>query len=109
MHNWPKPNTKKAVEHMGLGALLNMTIDGVPSKLGFYVVDILNTRNMALELMNCSITITMESIHEILGIPNQGIDLQVEEDVDMGMQLTNKWREQFSKPWIRPMDVMKLI
>lgn len=25
------------------------------------------------------------------------------------MQLTNKWREQFSKPWIRPMDVMKLI
>ncbi|KAI3727897.1 hypothetical protein L6452_16525 [Arctium lappa] len=40
----------EAVKEMGLGSLLNMTVDGIPSKLGFFVVNNLDTNSMQLHL-----------------------------------------------------------
>ncbi|KAI3678390.1 hypothetical protein L6452_37680 [Arctium lappa] len=51
------PEQKTAVKDMGLGALVDMTIVGVPSKLGFYIVDMLDTRKMQLDLRSGSIAI----------------------------------------------------
>lgn len=45
-----KEEQRTAVEAMGLGSLLNMTVDGVPSKLGYFVVDNLDTERMQLNL-----------------------------------------------------------
>ncbi|KAI3691980.1 hypothetical protein L6452_31784 [Arctium lappa] len=94
---------------MGLGSVLKMGIDGVPSKLAFFVVDKLNTRDMQLDVKTGSIAITVEYVHDLLGLPIGGIDLINSEDRDFGLKLTKEWRRQFQKLNIRPTDIRRKI
>ena len=41
---------QRAVEGMGLGKLLDMKIDGMPCRLGYYIVDKLDTNEINSEL-----------------------------------------------------------
>ncbi|KAJ9537760.1 hypothetical protein OSB04_030493 [Centaurea solstitialis] len=100
---------RKAVCDMGLESIAKMTIDGVPSKLGFYVVDILNTKDMLLEVSNGSIPISRQSIQKLMGLRSGGVDLDEQNDVHENQITTEQWKAQFDKPKIRPTDVMKQI
>ncbi|KAJ9565459.1 hypothetical protein OSB04_001425 [Centaurea solstitialis] len=100
---------RRAVCDMGLESIINMTIDGVPYKLGFYVVDILNTKKMSLDMINSSIQITTQSIHDLMGLRLGGLDLEDPNDEDGDESIVDEWKSQFDKPKIRPTDVMKLI
>jgi len=86
-----------------------MTIDGVPYKLGFYVVDILNTKKMTLDLRNNSIPITTQSIHDLMGLRLGGLDIEDPNDEDGDESILDEWKSQFDKPKMRPTNVMKLI
>ena len=66
---------KTTIKDIGLGSLLSMSVDGVPTKLGYFVVDQLDTTKMILQLSNTTIPITVDSIHAILGLHKDGIDL----------------------------------
>ena len=66
---------QKTVKDMGLGVLLEMTLKGIPYKLGFYVVDALDTKEKHLKVHQAVTPISIESIHEILGLPIGGINL----------------------------------
>ncbi|KVH99370.1 hypothetical protein Ccrd_022399 [Cynara cardunculus var. scolymus] len=100
---------KKVVKQMGLGALLEMTINGVPSKLGFYVVDNLDVKKMELKVVNGAIPITIESIHELLGLRMGGVDILEMDEVEDSKNMTTNWRKQFDKKKMRPKDIMKII
>ncbi|KAI3666800.1 hypothetical protein L6452_41837 [Arctium lappa] len=76
---------KKAVTEMGLVSVLKMAIDGVPSKLAF----------MQIDVKSGNIAITVESVHDLLGLPMGGIDLINSEDRDFGLNLTKEWHWQF--------------
>ncbi|KAI3697379.1 hypothetical protein L6452_30359 [Arctium lappa] len=97
---------EKAARELCLGSLLEMALDGVPSKLGFFVVDKLDTRKMQLDIPSGSIAITVESIRDLLGLPMGGIDLLYSDDRSFGLKLTKDWQRQFQKLNIRPSDIM---
>ncbi|KAI3770007.1 hypothetical protein L6452_01125 [Arctium lappa] len=68
-----------------------------------------DTRKMQLNLRSGSIAITVESVHDILGLPIGGIDLLDSDDRSFGLKLTKEWRRQFQKMNIRPTYIMNLI
>ncbi|KAJ9547354.1 hypothetical protein OSB04_019897, partial [Centaurea solstitialis] len=103
------PGQRKAVEDMGLGSLLSMTVDGVPVKMGFFVVDSFNTTKMQLETTSGNIPITVDSIHHLLKLLTGGLDLMNLKDLPSGVELVKEWKKQFGNRIIRPMDVMRLI
>ncbi|KVH88426.1 Zinc finger, RING/FYVE/PHD-type, partial [Cynara cardunculus var. scolymus] len=88
---------------------IGMTINGVPSKLGFYVVDSLDVKKMELKVVNGGIPITTESIHKLLGLQMGGLDILEMDEVDDSKNITATWRKQFEKKKMRPKDIMKLI
>lgn len=100
---------RAAVREIGLASLLDITVDGIPCKLGFYVVDNLDTKHMKLKVMNGDIPITVASIHRILGVPTGGLDLNAIAPSIGDNDLSKSWKKQFSKERMRPRDVMNVI
>ncbi|KAI3697886.1 hypothetical protein L6452_30986 [Arctium lappa] len=98
-----------AVESMGLGCFIDMTVDGIPSRLGYFIVNNLNTTTMELRLKHSNININEETIHHILQFPSGGLDLsEIEPDSD-SKSLADAWRKQYRKEKMRPTDVMNKI
>ncbi|GKB93090.1 hypothetical protein Tco_0979227, partial [Tanacetum coccineum] len=63
------PQRKKVIMEMGFGDLIEFPIVEIPTKLAFYVHDILNTRKMTLECPMGDIVITPRTVKEVLGLP----------------------------------------
>ncbi|GKB02912.1 hypothetical protein Tco_0831001 [Tanacetum coccineum] len=74
-----KPNQKACLEQIGFGNFVEFKVDGIPSKLGRYVVDKFNDKKMEIKLAEGSLKITKNLISEMLGIRNEGIDIMAEE------------------------------
>ncbi|CAI9294174.1 unnamed protein product [Lactuca saligna] len=60
---------KKAVREMGLGSLLRIATNGISGKLAHFVVNLFNPLDMKIHLPNAKIDITLEPVHDLLGIP----------------------------------------
>ncbi|KAJ9566178.1 hypothetical protein OSB04_002144 [Centaurea solstitialis] len=104
------PSQKLAIENMGLGTLLGLSIDGIPSKIGYFVVDHLNPETMQLEFEGKRIVLTEELVHRTIGLPNSGIDLDASPDGVHNQVLYRAWRSQFPKnKKIRPNDIVAKI
>nr|GEY01624.1 ulp1 protease family, C-terminal catalytic domain-containing protein [Tanacetum cinerariifolium] len=58
---------KKCLDEMGFGSMIGMGIHELPGKLGFYVIDNLDTETNVLSLTYNSILVTSQSAHDILG------------------------------------------
>ncbi|GKB54230.1 hypothetical protein Tco_0904983 [Tanacetum coccineum] len=63
------PERKKVIREMGFRDLIEFPIFEIPTKLVFYVVDILNTTNMTLECPMGDIVITAKTVKQVLGLP----------------------------------------
>ncbi|GJY62212.1 hypothetical protein Tco_0462869 [Tanacetum coccineum] len=55
------PERKKVIREMGFRDLIEFPIFEIPTKLAFYVIDILNTKNMTLECPMGDIEITLKT------------------------------------------------
>nr|GEZ40251.1 hypothetical protein [Tanacetum cinerariifolium] len=60
---------KKCLDEMGFGSMIGMGIHELSGKLGFYVIDNLDTETNVLSLTDNFILVTSQSVHDILGIP----------------------------------------
>lgn len=100
---------KQAVKDIGMGCLLGMKLDGVPQRIGYHVVDNLNTNTMCIGLETGNIKITEQSIHEILGLPVDGIDIESFQPPTGSTDLLQIWKTQFDKQRISPSDVQDRI
>ena len=95
---------------MGLDTLLGMKTDGIPARLGFVIVDKLDTNEMKLKLRNGVIDITLESIQAILDLPKVGFDLNRDEPPKREIDISSTFKQQFpKKPKMCPTDIMELI
>ncbi|PWA93030.1 hypothetical protein CTI12_AA075780 [Artemisia annua] len=103
-----KPIQKACLEQNGFGNLLDFKVDGIPSKLGFYVVDNFDPKNMEIKMARHSLVITRQSIGEMLGINNEGLDI-LEEEKTNDEEMIKNWTEQFEKEDITPSDVKSMI
>ncbi|KAI3692979.1 hypothetical protein L6452_32805 [Arctium lappa] len=77
---------QKAVKEMGLDCLIGMTVNGIPSKHGFFVVNNLDTDS-----------------------PIGGLDLMTMDNTDEGAELAGISKRQYKKESHRPTDVMNEI
>ena len=64
---------RRDVEEIGLGSLLDMTIDGIPSALGYYVVDRFDPTTNRIKMKTRFLDVSSESIHKIRQIRNKYI------------------------------------
>ncbi|KAI3676169.1 hypothetical protein L1987_85769 [Smallanthus sonchifolius] len=69
---------KDCVRAMGFEKMLSFNVDGIPGLLGHYVVDNLDTKSMTVKLERCSIKITKEVIHQLIGVPLGGTKIVIE-------------------------------
>ncbi|KAI3715864.1 hypothetical protein L6452_22852 [Arctium lappa] len=99
---------KDAVEEMGLGCFIGMTVDRILSKLGFFVENNLDTNSMQLKLKGSSIII-IRARCRIIKVQIGGLDFSALEQDDKGAELASTWKKQYKKDSPRPTDVMKTI
>ncbi|GJW98816.1 ulp1 protease family, C-terminal catalytic domain-containing protein [Tanacetum coccineum] len=66
---------RKMDNTIGIGKFLHFKVKGIPSKLGFYVLYNFDEKTMEIKLENASLLITMESIADMIGIINKGVDI----------------------------------
>ncbi|GKF03918.1 hypothetical protein Tco_0034586, partial [Tanacetum coccineum] len=67
-----KPIQKTCLARIGFADMLDFKVDGIPSKIGFYVDDNSNQDMMEIKLKERSIVITKQSIGEMFGLRNEG-------------------------------------
>lgn len=100
---------RQSVLEMGFGNLLDMNVDGIPSKLGFYVVDNFDPERMVIETKNGLIHISKEAVHDMIGAPIGGVELQSFRSDEFDNAILKEWKAQFDKSEIRPGDIMRVI
>ncbi|GJV83465.1 hypothetical protein Tco_1523363 [Tanacetum coccineum] len=89
------PQRKRVVREMGFGNLIDFPIVEIPTKLAFYVVDILNTRKMTLECPMGDIVITPKIVKEVLGLPMGRRKLEREGQREYNDPFLEEWKDQF--------------
>ncbi|CAH1450842.1 unnamed protein product [Lactuca virosa] len=88
---------RDCVESLGLRSVLKMTLDVIPSKIGFFSVFSYDHTTNSIDLGHGRITITEETIGEILGLKNEGMDLEKGDDCEQDNITLIKWKEQHPK------------
>lgn len=103
-----KPNQIKWIREIGMGPILDMNIDTIPSKLAYSVVDNFEPNSMVIKTSKGDIKITKDSVTEILGLKNEGHDIyQFNEDYE---KVSQEWKKQFEDDkMIRQKHLVKLI
>nr|KAJ0207296.1 hypothetical protein LSAT_V11C500262540 [Lactuca sativa] len=88
---------RDCVESLGLRSLLKMTMDVIPSKIDFFYVFSYNHTTNSIDLGHGRITITEDTIGEILGLKNEGMDHETVDDYEQDNNTLIKWKEQHPK------------
>ncbi|GKE42465.1 hypothetical protein Tco_1469749 [Tanacetum coccineum] len=88
------PQRKRVVREMGFGNLVDFPIVEIPTKLAFYVVDILNTRKMMLECPLGDIVITPKTAKEVLGLQMGRRKLEREGQREYNDPFLEEWKYQ---------------
>ncbi|GKC37448.1 hypothetical protein Tco_1049832 [Tanacetum coccineum] len=89
------PERKKVIREMGFRDLIEFPIFEIPTKLAFYVVDILNTKNMTLECPMGDIEITPKTVKQVLGLPMGRRRLEREGHREYNDPFLLQWKDQF--------------
>nr|GFB70925.1 ulp1 protease family, C-terminal catalytic domain-containing protein [Tanacetum cinerariifolium] len=101
---------KKFLYEMGFGSMIGMAIHELSRKLGFYVIDNLDTETNVLSLTDSSILVTLESMNDILGISIGGSSIESLEPRKTDDPFIKEWFSQFGeKNEIRPNDMTDVI
>nr|GFA53407.1 hypothetical protein [Tanacetum cinerariifolium] len=100
-----KPNQKACSEQIGFGNFVEFKVDGIPSKLGLYVVDKFDAKKMEIKLAEGALKITKNLISEMMGIRNEGVDIMAEEG-NRNEEMVSSWMMQYgNKKDITPGDI----
>nr|GEY67690.1 hypothetical protein [Tanacetum cinerariifolium] len=97
---------KKCLDEIGFGSMIGMRIHELPGKLGFYVIDNLDTETNVLSLTDNSILLTSQSGRDILRIPMGGCSLESLAPRSPNDPFIKEWLSQFGdKNEVRPNDI----
>ncbi|GJS38081.1 hypothetical protein Tco_0536463 [Tanacetum coccineum] len=87
------PQRKRVVTKIGFGNLIDFSIVEIPTKLAFYVVDILNTMRMTLECPLGDIVITQKTVKEVLGLLLGRRKLEREGQIEYNDPFLLEWKD----------------
>ncbi|KAI3826693.1 hypothetical protein L1987_00745 [Smallanthus sonchifolius] len=104
-----KKKQRDTVRSMGFGKLLSFKVDGIPSKLGHYVVDMFDTKKMEINLGAVQIKVNKESVHQLLGIPNSGINLFLMARQKKQDSVCEEWKRRNRGKVVSPTEITERI
>lgn len=90
-----KPNQQACVAKMGFGNLLDVKLDGIPSRLGFYVVDKFDPEKMEIKLRNGALPFNRQVISEMVGLRDEGVNI-METIVEGNEEVKQNWLAQYN-------------
>ncbi|KAI7737021.1 hypothetical protein M8C21_017953, partial [Ambrosia artemisiifolia] len=99
-----------AMKDLGFGRLLNLKMDGIPAKLGHYVVDNFDPGSLEKTLSYATLAIDVEVVHKILGTPIGGVSFNVLETRDAHDGGISKWKKKYPPSrFISPKQMVDMI
>ncbi|KAI3790594.1 hypothetical protein L2E82_03751 [Cichorium intybus] len=109
LHSLSNPQKQYMCE-VGLRDLLDITVDGIPSHIGYYAVSNFDCENMYLKVSGGQLPVNRQVVHHLLGLPLGDRNILDSSSNDGGDDTVDKWKEQFKlENDIRPKGVQKLI
>ncbi|KAL8228538.1 hypothetical protein R6Q57_016122 [Mikania cordata] len=100
---------KQVVKQMGFGGVLSLQVEGVPQRMGFYVVDMFDEVNMEIRVSCGNIKVDEESFHNLLGVPKDCVDLLSRDAKKVWTQGVTRWRKKYDKDYITPSDIVSRV
>ncbi|KAM0039915.1 hypothetical protein Hdeb2414_s0012g00387591 [Helianthus debilis subsp. tardiflorus] len=93
MNKWQR----EIIKEMGFGQFLGFHVSEVIANLGHYVVDMLDTESMKIQIGDRYIRVEKESVRKILGLPLGETRVAKKKKVEPGNPLKEKWTHGFAK------------
>ena len=97
-----KANQQACLASLGFGNLLDFKVDGIPSKLGFYVIKNFDGEKMETKLDRGSLAVNADVISDMLGLRNEGESIMLAE-VTGNEGMYRDWKNQY------PMELGNII
>ncbi|MFS7966935.1 hypothetical protein Hanom_Chr09g00779831 [Helianthus anomalus] len=97
------------VRSLGFGKILSFQVDGIPSKLGHFIVDNFDPKAMAINLRCDIIKVDSDSIHQLLGVPNGGIILETLVYKNNFTGHTKSWKDMYEGSYVTISQVVSQI
>ncbi|PWA93300.1 hypothetical protein CTI12_AA071390 [Artemisia annua] len=91
------PKQKLDVMDMGFGAVLGFRVKDVPTRLGYWLLDNLDEETCVLNVDGKSISITRETVRDVLAIPMGNVHVEARDEADFRHHLVVEWKQQFGK------------
>ncbi|KAJ0810299.1 hypothetical protein HanPI659440_Chr01g0025491 [Helianthus annuus] len=93
---------RDAVRQMAFGRLLTFSVDGLPAKLGYFVVDNFNPDKMVICTPAGDIKVNRKVIHKLLGILTGGQKISSIDKLPMLIDAIADWRARYSGVMVPP-------
>jgi len=100
---------RDAVRSMGFGKVLSMAVDGIPAKLGHFVVDSFKPELMSIDLGRVKIKVDCESLHQLLGVRYGGIRLESLKYTNGFEEIVKEWRALYRQKYVGPSEIVHRI
>jgi hypothetical protein len=100
---------KAAVRKMGFGKILSLKVNGIPSQLGLFVVENFNPKTMSIEMGDKKIKVDEESINQLLGLPNAGVNLKSVARTKKFQGIQKEWRDLYGGKYVLPSQTAERI
>ncbi|KAL8215723.1 hypothetical protein R6Q57_022560 [Mikania cordata] len=93
------------ITKLGFGKLLSLQVDGIPHKLGHFVVDKFDAVKMEICLKGGVVRINVDTIDWLLGIPKTGADLKTFTPRKKLSPRIQQWRDLYKSEYVSPREI----
>ena len=100
---------KTWVSENGFKDILGINMYGLPTQIGYYVVDNFDDDTLTLKTRCGNIQITEELVKEMYGVPSGKFKITEVNVVDAGDETTRLWRAQYESRIVRLNDVVTML
>ncbi|KAK9071996.1 hypothetical protein SSX86_008427 [Deinandra increscens subsp. villosa] len=101
-----KPKQRDYVYNMGFGQLLTFKCDGIPSKIGYFVVDNFDPQEMEIKAATSSVKVDSVSINKLLGIPMGSKSFLKSKRSKRRDPAVNEWRKRYPNKDVSPTELV---
>ncbi|PWA96205.1 hypothetical protein CTI12_AA040660 [Artemisia annua] len=82
---------------MGFGIVLGFSIKDVPTRLSYWLLDNFDEDKCVLNVDGKAISITRETVRDVLGIPMGSVPVKAVDEADCRHPLVVEWKKQFER------------
>lgn len=91
------PKQRQDVRDMGFGTVLGFRLKDIPTRLSYWLLDNFNEDTCVLYVDGKGISITRETVRDVLGIPMGNVYVESRDEADFRHPLVVEWKQQFGK------------